>query len=143
MLTAWIPLAAYDNSMGALMIMDGSHLWPGTEWMATFNEQSLDQLEGRIRAQGMRPEVVPISIRPGQVSFHHARTVHGSAPNRGKRPRIALTVHFQDGANAYRRHVDGRGKEALHMNDVLCRKDPAGLPDYADPDICPVLWRGK
>lgn len=140
MLTAWIPLESYDETMGPLNVIEGSHRWDGNAWMTTFNEQDLDGLQARIASAGKDVTPVPVLIEPGQVSFHHARTIHGSLPNRGDRPRVALTVHVQDGSNRYRAHHDCRGKLAVHVNDALCRKGAQGEPDYTDPDICPLLW---
>lgn len=140
MLTAWIPLETYDEAMGPLNVIKGSHRWEGNGWMTTFNEQDLDALQARITSTGEEVVQVPIIIAPGQVSFHHAGTIHGSLPNRGNRPRVALTVHVQDGSNRYRAYRDCRGKLAVHVNDALCRKGASGEPDYADPEICPVLW---
>ena len=140
MLTAWIPLENYEIEMGPIMMVPGSHRWGGNDWMTTFNDRDLDALQAKISSDGEPVERTPILIRPGQVSFHHARMIHGSMPNRGERPRLALTVHVQDGDNRYRRHVDCRDKVATHVNDALCRKAADGFPDYSDPDICPVLW---
>jgi hypothetical protein len=140
MLTAWIPLVDYELDMGPVMMLSASHRWHGHDWMTTFNQRDLPALEQRIDSGGHRVERVPILIRPGQVSFHHAGTIHGSLPNCGRRSRLALTVHVQGGDNRYRRHVDCRGKLATHVNDALCRKGVDGMPDYSDPDICPVIW---
>jgi hypothetical protein len=137
MLTAWIPLQECTEEMGPLTVIDGSHRWPGTQTMRTFLERDLDALERRFPGAAARR--VPLALRRGQVSFHHCRTIHGSAPNRSGRERLALTVHFQDGANRYREAAADE-RATLHVNDVLCRRDAAGLPDYADPAICPVLW---
>ncbi len=140
MITAWIPLVPYTLEMGPLTVMEGSHLWSGNEWMATFNEVKLEDLERKIQAppKGFMKRVIMIS--PGHVSFHSAGVIHGSLQNNGKLSRIALTVHFQDGANSYRPHVNHHGRQSLHINDVLCRKRIDGAPDYSDPDICPLLW---
>ncbi|MDW5265514.1 MAG: phytanoyl-CoA dioxygenase family protein [Edaphobacter sp.] len=140
MMTAWIPLVEYAIDMGPLMVIPGSHRWQGNERMATFNTRDLGSLEAQMESASGSIERVPILIRPGQVSFHHARMVHGSMPNRGKNERIALTVHVQDGDNRYQRFVDCRDMVAVHVNDALCRRDRDGQPDYTDPDICPVLW---
>ncbi|WP_413207924.1 phytanoyl-CoA dioxygenase family protein [Rhodospirillum sp. A1_3_36] len=142
MLTAWIPLEPYDLRMGPLQVIPGSHRWPGHEWMTTFNDQDLQGLMDRVRGDGSgaMPAPEPILIAPGDVSFHAGGMIHGSAQNLGTRPRVALTVHVQDGANRYKHHVDDRGRVAVHVNDALCGKTGTGDPDYADPIICPRLW---
>ncbi len=140
MLTAWIPLSRQSAESGPLTVLEGSHRWQGTDGLATFNERDLETLETRLSAPGRTVRKVALTLEPGQISFHHCRTVHGSAPNLTKEMRLALTVHLQDGENEYRARQDDRGRTIVHMNDVLCRRLPDGRPDYADPEICPALW---
>ncbi|MDQ3803385.1 MAG: phytanoyl-CoA dioxygenase family protein [Acidobacteriota bacterium] len=137
MLTAWIPLQDCAEPSGPLAVVDRSHRWEGTDWMTTFVLQDLASIESRL---GRPINARPLLLRRGQVSFHHARTIHGSLPNRTETFRTALTVHLQDGDNRYQRFVDEGGRLQVHVNDVLCRRSPGGDPDYADPSICPALW---
>jgi ectoine hydroxylase-related dioxygenase (phytanoyl-CoA dioxygenase family) len=83
---------------------------------------------------------VPIELARGQVSFHHGWTVHGSAPNRGDRPRLALAVHLQDGENEYVPCTRPDGTEVHIADEALCRRRPDGTPDFADPAVFPRLW---
>ena len=80
-------------------------------------------------------------IPKGHMSFHHCRTYHGSGPNRSDRPRRAVSLHLQDGANAFREFPLSDGSLAFYNHDSLVRQTPDGRPDYADPDYCPTLWR--
>lgn len=140
MLTAWIPFQDCAEEIGTLSFIDKSHRRPDTEWMRTFHEQDLAELERSFEPTGAPVGRVSNRLRRGQVSFHHCRTIHGSEPNRSPRDRLALALHFQDETNHYVPHVDESGKPTVHINDLLCRKDANGQPDYADPDICPMLW---
>ncbi len=135
MLTAWIPLQECSESSGPIAVVDGSHKWQNTEWMSTFIVQDFASIEARL-GHPIQPR--PLLLKRGQVSFHHARTIHGSLANRSGGFRTALAVHIQDEENVYTRSGDG-GK-AVHMNDVLCRRRLDGTPDYGDPSICPRLW---
>lgn len=137
MLTAWIPFQDCSEAAGPLAVVDRSHRWPHNDWMATFMVQELASIEARL-GRAINPR--PLLLRRGEISFHHARTVHGSYPNRGSVARTALAVHYQDGVNAYMRAPASDGRGAVHMNDVLCRRLPDGNPDYSDPEICPTLW---
>lgn len=140
MVTAWIPLQDTDEEMGPLAVWDGSHLWTDTDDLHNFDHPDLNSVEIRFREAGHSPEVRLLPMSRGQVSFHHCRLVHGSYPNRSRRARLGFAIHYQDGSN---RHMSptGKGVEgAIHINDVLCRTDADGLPDYRDPEICPVLW---
>lgn len=80
-------------------------------------------------------------IPKGHLSFHHCRTYHGSGPNRAGRPRRAISLHLQDGRNAYRRFPLSDGTLAIYNHDSLVRRTPDGRPDYSDPDYCPTLWQ--
>jgi hypothetical protein len=143
MLTAWIPFQDCDEEIGAISYIDRSHLRTDTEWMRTFTEHDLAALEKTVGAGGQEVRKVRLTLKRGQVSFHHCRTIHGSDANRGPRDRMALALHFQDRTNHYVPHVDASGKRTVHINDLLCRKDAQGSPDYSDPDICPVLWPAR
>lgn len=140
MLTAWIPFQDCSPDMGGLSFVDRSHRRTDTEWMKTFNEHDLRALEQSISANGDAVQKISPRFMRGQVSFHHCRTIHGSEVNRGGRDRLALALHFQDQDNHYVGHTDADGRQTVHINDLLCRKDPDGNPDYSDPAICPVLW---
>jgi ectoine hydroxylase-related dioxygenase (phytanoyl-CoA dioxygenase family) len=143
MLTAWIPLVDIAEEMGGLAVIKGSHLQGAQDWMTTFNDRDLQGLEAKVAAAGIPIEIDSLNVPLGCVSFHHGRTIHGSKPNHGVRPRIALTVHFQDRDNRYRPQSDEHGRPAIHVNDLLCRRGVDGNPDYSDPEICPVLWRAE
>jgi hypothetical protein len=143
MLTAWIPFQDCTPDMGALSFIDRSHHRTDTEWMRTFNSRDLQALERSVSANGETVRKVSPCLTRGQVSFHHCRTIHGSEVNRSRRDRLALAVHFQDHPNHYVPHTDAAGRQTVHINDLLCRKDPDGNPDYCDPAICPVLWSDR
>lgn len=140
MLTAWIPFRAVDAAAGTLTVIDGSHRWPGAEHLNTFRERDLRALEARCRVHGGEFVERPLALERGQVSFHHCRTIHGSRPNLGDVPRIALAVHVQGWDNHYVVHRGADGNPILHINDTLCRKLDNGDPDYHDANICPILW---
>jgi ectoine hydroxylase-related dioxygenase (phytanoyl-CoA dioxygenase family) len=140
MLTAWIPLQDCDEEMGALCLIDKSHRRTDTGWMRTFTEHDMEALEQAFTREDDPPVKVPLRIERGQVSFHHCMTIHGSEANRSSRDRLALAVHFQDDTNHYVPHYDESGRRTVHINDLVCRKDANGEPDYSDPAACPVLW---
>jgi hypothetical protein len=75
------------------------------------------------------------------MSFHHCRIYHGSGPNLSDRPRRAVSLHLQDGENRYRPVSLSDGTLVRYNHDHLVRRTPQDMPDYADPDYCPVIWR--
>lgn len=141
MLTAWIPLQDCTVQMGTLRMLDSSHRWPESRTLRTFREQDVDRLEAGLGQSQRVVKRVDLELKRGQISFHNALTLHGSGRNLSGLPRIALAVHMQDADNRYALGHDEHGRPFLHINDLACRKNGQGLPDYTDPHICPVLWQ--
>lgn len=146
MLTAWIPLHDCPVDMGPLSVIDGSHLWRETEQIRrlrqgkTFLASDREQMMAELRQYAPKCRERQLALRLGQVSFHHCLTFHGSSGNLTDRPRLAVVLHLQDGPNRYRPATDDGGKPVEYKHDRIARKDGGGLPDYADPILCPRLW---
>ena len=140
LLTAWVPLQDCDESMGGLVVIDGSHQWPGVEHLRNFNDPDFFRLEDRFRAEGHVVRKIPLVLRKGQISFHHRRTVHGSDVNSSGILRLAIAIHLQDADNRYHAFHTPEGKP-IHIHDeFLCRRLANGDPDFQDPDVFPLLW---
>jgi hypothetical protein len=140
MLTAWIPFHDCPEEMGPVIYIEGSHRWPETESMRTFNAQNLEGLERRFVGTGADSLKRVVPLRKGEMSFHHSRLIHGSDVNRGTFPRLSLALHMQDESNRWRRYVNEQGVPWEITNDRLARKDPDGSPDYTDPAVFPIMW---
>lgn len=141
MITAWIPLQTCTPDMGPMVVLDASHRWEGHDQLKRFHQPDLAAIDALIDSRGRERREVAMTLRAGQVSFHHCRTIHGSYPNTSSTPRLALAVHMQDRDNRYCAAHDAAGKPIIHINDILCRRDAGGRPDYRDPVVCPVLYR--
>ncbi|MDQ1743240.1 MAG: hypothetical protein QOE23_1579 [Pseudonocardiales bacterium] len=149
MLTAFIPFHDCDVEMGTITMVDGSHRWreTGTDDSAVrhFAERDKAQLDVMLAENaafnGAEVVKVPIVIPRGHMSFHHCRTYHGSGPNLSARPRRAISLHLQDGANAFQEFPLSDGTLAGYNHDSLVRRTAEGFPDYSDPAYCPTLWR--
>jgi hypothetical protein len=142
MLTAWIPLHDCPEELGPLVVLDGSHRWSHkiSKSALSFHCQDMDGLARHVRELGYDFKPVVISLRRGEFSFHHCRTIHGSYPNRTDRPRIALAVHLQDDSNSYQSAVRPAGHPTQLFNDLICRSTSSGVPDYSDEAVFPLLW---
>jgi len=150
MLTAFIPLHDCTVELGTITMVDGSHRWrevPGddsTRHFAQRDRSELDQLLAEnAQYNGVEVNRIPMVIPKGHMSFHHCKIYHGSGPNLADRPRRAISLHLQDGDNAYRPWRRPDGSPVVYNHDVLVRRTADGRPDYADPDFCPVLWRSE
>lgn len=147
MLTAFIPLHDCTVEMGTIEMIDGSHLWSeidgddSTRHFAQRDRGELEQiLEQTAELNGAVVKRQPVVIPRGHVNFHHCRTYHGSGPNVSALPRRAVSMHLQDGANQYRQFTRPDGSTVVYNHDVVVRRTPEGVPDYADPQYCPQLW---
>lgn len=140
MLTAWIPLQDTTVENGTLCVVEGSHLWPESEHVRGFKDTDLETLGERIGRPFSRDLVKPITLKKGQVSFHHMRALHASMQNTSDRPRRAVALHMQDDANSYRPYRTPDGTLVVLPHDRLCRAGADGHPDYRDPAIFPQLW---
>jgi ectoine hydroxylase-related dioxygenase (phytanoyl-CoA dioxygenase family) len=140
MLTAWIPFQDCPAETGPVMYVDRSHGWSGTSDMRTYRLKDLSELERQFPDKEPMAKV-PMTLRKGEVSFHVSRLIHGSEPNRGHEPRVALAVHMQDTSNRYRVYLNEKGVPWHIFIDDLARKLEDGSPDYTDPNVFPVLWK--
>jgi len=149
MLTAFIPFHDCPPEMGTITMVDGSHRWAEINakdsqvlHFAERDRSELDQMLAENAAyNGAEVRKLPITIPKGHMNFHHCRTYHGSGANVSDRPRRAISLHLQDGANEFRQFPLQSGGFASYNHDVLVRRTATATPDYADPDFCPVLWR--
>jgi ectoine hydroxylase-related dioxygenase (phytanoyl-CoA dioxygenase family) len=149
MLTAFIPFHHCDEEMGTITMVDGSHRWKEigsvdsqTRHFAERDRSELEQMLAENAAyNGVEVRKVPMVIPKGHMSFHHCKTYHGSGPNVSARPRRAVSLHLQDGANEFRDFPLSDGSSAFYNHDSLVRRTSDDRPDYADPEYCPVLWR--
>ncbi|MFN8171171.1 MAG: phytanoyl-CoA dioxygenase family protein [Candidatus Nanopelagicales bacterium] len=141
MLTAWIPFEDATIENGTLAVVEGSHLWLGTDNLRYFNVSDLDRLSALLGREVSDGDVRRLEVRKGQVEFHHARMIHASAANHTAAPRLAIAVHLQDKENAYRRAFTPDGVRIVLPDDKIARRTRDGDPDYSDPACFPVLWR--
>jgi ectoine hydroxylase-related dioxygenase (phytanoyl-CoA dioxygenase family) len=135
MLTAWVGFHDVTPETGSVSFFDASHTWDVSG--LDFFSQDLDGLEETARRQGIPIDIRPTTMKRGQVSFHHCKTVHGSGPNHGMQPRRSIAIHLQPTDN--HAVVEADGSVIQHPNNDLVRRVD-GVPDYSDDRICPLLW---
>ena len=143
LITAWIPFHDVPPNRSPLAVMRGSHRWKGMEHSRFFNKQNFSEIEEHLRAEGRVVQVVPMTMKRGQCSFHHCWIVHGSYPNTSGSPRLSYAGHYQDGENHYHAMLDPEGHNVEMFDEKLCRRLPNGDPDFSDPAIFPTIWSGQ
>lgn len=76
---------------GALLVIPGSHKGP----VLDHHSKSRGVFVGAVTDEDFTAEkAVPILLDAGAISIHHARTLHGSAPNTSPNPRRLLLYQY-------------------------------------------------
>ena len=92
--TAWIALTESTVENGCLRVVPGSHLAPEVPHAIRFSRNNL-----LVRGQSAAAEVPEertrcVELRPGEMSLHHVRMLHGSGPNASGGNRVGLAVRY-------------------------------------------------
>ncbi len=137
--TTWVPLDPVTASSGALEFVKGSHRWERTfrpnlfvTSMALPDTDGDDVPDARTQRDW---ELVSFDTEPGDITVHHARTIHGAGGNASStHRRRAISVRYTgDDARFHRRR--GAPLKAHHrtMNEG----------DVLDHEACPVVFMAR
>ncbi|MEZ4679872.1 MAG: phytanoyl-CoA dioxygenase family protein [Caldilineaceae bacterium] len=135
MCTAWVALQDTDLQNGGMRTIVGSHKWGLLEESDTFGHKDLDGLRERFANQSISGAWIdePCILKAGQVSFHHALTLHGSGPNLTWEPRLCVIAHMMPGDTTYQ-----QGRQ-WHPNLVFLGPTPQAGQPFAGP-YWPQIW---
>lgn len=97
--TPWLALSPSNLETGCMSMIPGSHCGDIRPHEDTFGEDNI-LTRGQKIADVDAAARIDLILRPGQMSLHHARVIHGSQPNRGKQRRVgvALQAYMPSGA---------------------------------------------
>jgi phytanoyl-CoA hydroxylase len=87
-LAVGIAIDDMELANGCLMVVPGSHRGP------TLDHHQDGVFVGSVGASDAGTGAIPIELHAGGISIHHARMVHGSAPNVSSRPRRLLLFEY-------------------------------------------------
>jgi non-heme Fe2+,alpha-ketoglutarate-dependent halogenase len=116
--TAWIAITPSNETNGAMEYIPGTHKSDQIPHRDTFAKHNL-----LTRGQEVAVDVDPslarrICLLPGEMSLHHVRLIHGSAPNPSNDRRIGFAIRY---VPTYVRQIAGedsatlvRGRDAYH-----------------------------
>ncbi len=89
LLTVGIALDDMTLENGCLLVIPGSHKG------RIYDHHQDGAFVGAVTEPDFTPEgAVPIELRAGDISIHHFRLLHGSAPNTSSRPRRLLLLEY-------------------------------------------------
>ena len=91
-LGVWLPLHDVTVEMGAMQFLPGSH-----RRGLLAHRQLEDPAENLLTVAEPvdASAAVPCPLNAGGATFHHAETLHYTAPNASERPRLAFPMEFQ------------------------------------------------
>ena len=74
-------------------VVSGSHKNPILPHEDTFDGDNLLSRGQEIRVDVAEEDKVSMELQPGEISFHHGLTIHGSGPNSSDDRRIGEVQH--------------------------------------------------
>ena len=92
--TAWLAITPSRAANGALEVIPGTHLLDQLPHRDTFAEDNLLTRGQEVAVDIGEATPAMIELRPGEMSLHHVRIVHGSAPNPSDDRRIGFAMRF-------------------------------------------------
>jgi non-haem Fe2+, alpha-ketoglutarate-dependent halogenase len=92
--TAWVALTPSNEANGAMAVIPASHKLDQMPHRDTFHRHNLLTRGQEIAVEVDETQSVPLNLRPGEMSLHHVRLVHGSAPNPSLDRRIGFAIRY-------------------------------------------------
>ena len=89
--TAWLAISDVNEENGCMRMVPGTHTAPLVDHVDTFGEDNM-LTRGQTVPDVDEAATVPVPLKPGQLSLHHPRVVHGSGPNRSDRRRVGFAI---------------------------------------------------
>jgi ectoine hydroxylase-related dioxygenase (phytanoyl-CoA dioxygenase family) len=135
--TMWIPLDAATPSSGVVSWVRGSHRDPVEYRPNMFvTDEPIPGTEGEsipdvLGTPELAARLISFDLEPGDLTVHHARTLHGSPANTSEVRRRAVSMRYFGDDARYRRKPGIMVRSAM---SALSDGDPLGPPD------CPLAW---
>ena len=92
--TAWVAFSESNEASGAMSVIPGTHLMDQVPHRDTFNDQNLLTRGQEVAVEVDQSKAVRLDLRPGEMSLHHVRIVHGSPPNHSDHRRIGFAIRY-------------------------------------------------
>ena len=92
--TAWVAISESTLENGAMRVIPGSHNGEQLGHRDTFAPNNLLSRGQEIAVDVDGSKAVDLVLRPGEMSLHHVRLIHGSEPNPSPRRRIGFAIRY-------------------------------------------------
>lgn len=91
---AWVALAPSTVENGALRVIPGSHLFGDVTHTETDDERNMLMRHQVVTVDVNEDDAKHLVLKPGEMSIHHTRIFHASAPNASDDRRIGLSIRY-------------------------------------------------
>ena len=134
--TAWVAFTPSTVESGCMRVVPGSHHKDQLPHKDTFAETNLLSRGQEVAVEVDEREAVDVVLKPGEMSIHHVRLIHGSEPNRSEHPRIGFAIRY---IPTYIRQTSGVRDSATLVwgEDEFGNFDPEPVPET---DSTRALW---
>ena len=92
--TAWVAFTPATEANGAMEYIPGSHKLDQIPHRDTFAKHNLLTRGQEVMVEVDHSQRRIITLRPGEMSLHHVRLVHGSPPNPSNDRRIGFAIRY-------------------------------------------------
>jgi non-heme Fe2+,alpha-ketoglutarate-dependent halogenase len=92
--TAWVALTDSNLESGCIKAIPGSHTQSHLPHVDTFHQDNLLTRGQEIAVDVDESKAVNLILKPGEISLHDIKLVHGSAPNLSHDRRIGLAIRY-------------------------------------------------
>jgi chlorinating enzyme len=92
--TAWVAFTPSHRANGAMEFIPGTHTSDQIPHRDTFSKNNLLTRGQEVAVEVDTTRARTIELRPGEMSLHHVRLVHGSPPNPSNDRRIGFAIRY-------------------------------------------------
>jgi hypothetical protein len=140
-MTVWLAFSASTVEAGAMRVIPGTHKLDQIPHKDTHAADNLLSRGQEVAVDVDPSKAVDLVLKPGQMSLHHVRLIHGSEPNRSKDWRIGYTIRY---VPTHVKQISGPRDSATLVRGVDTyghfELEPRPKRDY-DPDC--VAFHGR
>lgn len=138
--TAWVALSPATVASGCMRFVPGTHKMEIVPHNDTFADDNMLTRGQEVAVEVDEDDAVDIELKPGEMSLHHVKLIHGSNANSSDDRRIGFAIRY---IPAYVRQVVGEKDSAVlvrgsdregnfeHEAPPKVDMDPAALAQHA------------
>ena len=150
--TPWLALTPSNRKNGCMSMIPGSHINHIRQHEDTFDDDNI-LTRGQVVQDVDASTAVDLILRAGQMSLHHAETIHGSQPNLSDQRRIGFSIQSYMppqvqqivGKNYWLAIRGENGREnSIKLHRPRFDMDPRSVADRksANDNLADILYRG-